>query len=273
MGNSQASRFWAAISEELPESIPIKGLLESPNSLSALSKINPDGWGIGYYDKKGAMLLKGTLAAYQDEGYKDAVLKIAPLKPSIIVAHIRKAASGCSGTINPHPFERNKNGKDWFFGHNGSLDKEILMDLIGKGYLSKNPPDACTDNPPDSWVDSELYFIFLLKNIEESSWNVEAGIKNAINKLEPKITDKGSAFNFFLTDGEAIWFFSKGRSLYYYWDENSKSTVVASMYTTQNMGGWIEVPDNNILTAKKGVRPTLTDIVASVVSATKIGGD
>ena len=257
-------RFWAAISEEIPEDVTLDHLLNLPNSLKSLAKINDDGWGIGYYDNNEAILLKGIPPADQDQNYISSVEKVAGLKPKIIVAHIRKASSGCSdNVVNPHPFKRNKGGKDWLFGHNGTLAKNILIGLIGQEYLNKNLPNTCTYDPPDSWVDSELYFIFLLKHIEGNEWDVEKGIREAIFELDTVVSERKKGFNFFLTDGDAIWSFRRGRSLYYY-QQDSQYSVVASAFPGSDKGEWQEVPEDSLVVMKRGVPLEIKSIFAPV---------
>ncbi|MDD5005356.1 MAG: class II glutamine amidotransferase [Candidatus Omnitrophica bacterium] len=259
-------RLWAAVSrDKIPEEVTLDQLLRAPRSLKVLGAFNRDGWGIGYYLGKDALLIKGMLSADKDEKYNQAVIKVAHLEPKIIVAHVRIAVSGCrNNAVNPHPFTRDKGGKHWLFGHNGIVGKAKLIDLIGDKYLKANPPNTCTYDPPDSWVGSELYFIFLLKCIEESNWDVEKGIKKAISILESVVRKGNLGFNFFLTDGETIWAFRKGRSLYYYYQSSPQYSVVASECPYADKGKWTEVPEGSLVIMKPGAPVVLKSISAPV---------
>lgn len=260
--------LWAAISDKVPEDIIIDHLLNSPNSLKSVAKHHRDGWGIGYYDKDEAKLLKGIIPADIDQNYNVSVLEVSRIEPKIIVAHVRTASSGCrDNVVNPHPFKRIKNGKQWLFGHNGTLDKNMLIDIIGEDYFNKNLPNTCTYDPPDSWVDSELYFIFLIEHIEENGWNVERGIKEAILKLTTVISGSGGGLNFFLTDGDTLWSFRKGRSLYYYYQLYPQFSAVATQFPYAEKGGWIEVPEDSLVVMESGLPPVLKSFSVPVAQS------
>ena len=68
-----------------------------------------------------------------------------------------------SGTIpgsgDPHPFERVKDDRYWLMGHNGTIDKDVLVSLIRPDYLAANPPQYGSNQ--SEWIDSDLYQIFL----------------------------------------------------------------------------------------------------------------
>ncbi len=243
-------RFWTAIGDKIPKDVVADGLLTSSNCLMNLSTRNRNGWGIGYYVNGDAILVNGILPAYQDPVYQEDVLTIAEMTPDIVVAHIRQAASGCRNVKNPHPFVRNNKGKVWFFGHNGVINKKLLIELIGKEYLDEHLPVICDYDPPNSWVDSELYFIFVLKNINESSGNVEEGIRSAIHQIKSKLGRGRGTLNFFLTDGDKLWTFRKGHTLYYYRDPQNQYAIIAST-PSDKKEGWVDVPEYSLITVDK----------------------
>jgi len=264
--------FWAAISAKVPSDVIRDQLFNLSNSLMYQAKANSDGWGIGYYDKEGVICLKGISSADQDKEYASSVEAVAQFEPEIIVAHVRKATSGCQGDVpNPHPFKRDKNGKHWLFGHNGTLDKNLLLGLIGTDYFNENLPNTCTYDPPDSWVDSELYFIFLLKHIENNNWDVEKGIKTAITELETLISGSEEGLNFFLTDGATLWAFRKGRPLYFYYQSAPEYSIVASVIPSSDNRGWAEVPEDTMLVMKAETSPVLISIAVPVASTNEVG--
>ncbi len=226
--NSWACRFWAAIGKEIPAPIIEQQLLTDEYSLKSLGRINRNGWSVGYYEGTNAVVYRGKESADKDPAFNKAVKIVSELRPSLVGSHIRQAASGCRDVPNPHPFIRENNGKTWMFGHNGVITKNILIDLIGEEYLKLNPPSVCADNPPSSWVDTELYFIYLLKNIEEQQGDVIKGLKKGLIALQEKIGGAGGSLNFFLSDGETLWAFRKNNSLSYFYDSDLGVSIVSS---------------------------------------------
>ncbi len=240
---AEASRFWIAVGKKVPKEFIIDQLLNKPNSLKNMGDDYKDGWAIGYYDGDEPLVFRGSDSAFTDEYFDRAVYDISDLTPSLVIGHLRRATSGCRGAVNPHPFERVAGGKTWLFGHNGAIDKKILIELIGETYLEKNPPKSCPNNPPDSWIDSELYFIYLLKEIEKAGGYVEDGLKNALNTLRGKIEADRRELNFFLTDGKTVWGYREGNTLFYKFDPKMKVTVFSSSVPDYKEDGWKNFPE------------------------------
>jgi len=178
------------------------------------------------------------------------------------VGHVRIATSGASDIPNPHPFIRNKGGKWWAFGHNGGLSKTALKNLIGEAYLAENPPTIGDNwNDPDV-VDSDLYMLYILKCTEENGWNVTIGIAEAVRDISQ--SDSG-AMNFFLTDGETLWGFRRGITLYYYYNATSPQySVIASQPPTNNSSGWEELHDYNLITLTTDNAPSIIDDITTI---------
>jgi predicted glutamine amidotransferase len=105
-------------------------------------------------------------------------------------------------------------------------------------------------------VDSELYFIYLLKCIEEDThtdWNEKVwyGVQTAVTQLS-------GSLNFFLTDGETLWAFRKGRPTLYYYDSSPSYCAVAS--TPPDGAGWTQMNHWEMAVLRKGESPIVDDI-------------
>lgn len=247
---SYACRFWAGIGANVSRVI-VDQLILQPNSLKTLGEEYQDGWSVGYYKDQQPVVLRGALASNIDDQFDDAVVSASFQTANIIFAHLRRASSGCVKDVpNPHPFKIVKNGAIWLFGHNGGMKKQILIDLIGDDYLAGNPPVVCTDDPPDTWIDSELFFIYLMKSIEDHNWNVERGIEHGLWGLYQVIPEKNRYLNFFLTDGKTIWAFRKGTSLFYRYDADLNQSFISSTIPQSEQGYWIEFPEGKIAILK-----------------------
>lgn len=245
--SADACRFWLAVGAGIDHRYIVDQLIHEPNSLKKLGETYKDGWSVGFYDHGDEIIIRGENSAHNTDDYDDAVRYIAVLEPEIIMGHLRRASSGCvEGVPNPHPFRVKYNDRTWLFGHNGGIDKSILTELIGPGFLKVHPPAVCNDNPPDSWIDSELFFLLIMKTIKEHDDEIETGITSALKKLYAAIPGKDRYLNFFLSDGKTMWVFRKGNPLYYRFDPNRKMTVIASSIPNKTQEDWIEFPEDTL---------------------------
>jgi hypothetical protein len=282
-----ACRLSAVIGDNLPDNLLQYHLIGAPNSLEQLSHSQLDGWGIGYYLQYGdpALIVRGAIRAYNDPAYDTAVAGINLAEPKITIAHIRTCATGCCshGTdtvTNPHPFYRVKNGKTWIFVHNGVVDKGHTTTLLGD-YLADNPPNgsgipACDPSYPELVVDTELYFLFILKKIEENGWNTVGGISRAIKAMVN--AGETGAMNFIMSDGEMTWAFRRGDSshaLYYLeasTDPLNGYTAVASQYPTSTQGSWVPITNYQLIVLPPWAGPVIINDVRTCCTG-DINGD
>lgn len=231
-------------------------LILSKNSLRNQSKRNPDGWGIGYFENNTPKVKKDSKAAYQSKEFAQLSENV---KSKIIISHVRYASVGNINDRNSHPFIY----KNWIFAHNGTLDKETLKEMLNSEYLT----DLTSDG-----IDSELYFRYIIQNIEETG-NALEGIKKAINNVLNKAYYHGA--NFIMSDGQKLYAFkyenplnllkrNPKKPIYYRSKEtkalieskllsNERAVIIASErmtddeeWQTLNDGELIITDDNNI---------------------------
>jgi predicted glutamine amidotransferase len=262
---SHECRLWGITSTSLPPDVVLNQLINLPNSLKALGASNPNGWGLGFYNNTQPTVLRGQAAANTDPNFNLAASEVAVSGAIIAVGHVRRASSGLVNIPDPHPFERYKDGKYWLFCHNGGIDKTTLINLIGTQYLTQNPPSVGSNQ--GQWIDSELYFIYILKCCEQSNWNVQEGITKAIVSICNTVPGTGETLNFLLTDGQTLWGFSKGNTLYYYKDP--QYLAIASQYPTTSQGAWITISDFNLVTLLKGNTPSVQRLCYSITALVK----
>ena len=262
---SHECRLCGITSAQLPSDVVLNQLMYLPNSLKALGASNPNGWGLGFYNSTEPIVLRGQSAANTDPNFDLAANEVAGSGAIIAVGHVRRASSGLVNIPDPHPFERHKNSEWWLFCHNGGIDKTILINLIGTQYLAQNPPSVGSN--PSEWIDSELYFIYVLKCCEQSNWNVQEGITKAIASICNTVPGTGETLNFLLTDGQMLWGFRKGNTLYYYNDPQYLS--VASQYPTGSQGAWITVSDFYLVTLVRGSAPSVHRLCCSLTTLVK----
>ena len=78
-----------------------------------------DGWGISFYEGRGCRAFHEPEPSARSELAK--LLRSAPIKSRIVIAHVRKANRGRVSLENTHPFSRELWGRRWTFAHNGQL--------------------------------------------------------------------------------------------------------------------------------------------------------
>jgi glutamine amidotransferase len=135
-------------------------LLDAPDSLSAQSHRDPDGTGLGTFDRRRQPVVhKAPIAAFGDAAFAREAHRE---RSTTFLAHIRHATTGALTMNNTHPFEQD--GR--LFAHNGSLeglerlDGELGADLaLVKGQ-----------------TDSERLFALITRETRLRGGDVEAGI-------------------------------------------------------------------------------------------------
>ena len=191
-----------------------KYLLDDPCSIYVQSSVSPtrlqgDGWGIGYYTNGHARLVKSEKPVYEEHERFAAAVRLA--SSTIVLAHVRRASNprGLAkermiSIENSQPFSYRR----YIFVHNGTI----------------TIPDEVAETL-DEWKDSvrglndsEVYFSCLMKEIADG-----ATIPNAIMKFRDTLSevwqesrhkhpDKHRPYiglNMLLSDGERLYAYCK----------------------------------------------------------------
>jgi len=253
-------RFWGMIAGTLPQTEVMDELVDLPNSLRIMGATNPNGWGLDYYNNTGLTIRKGQPAANVDPNFNASALELATSGAWIGVGHVRKSASPPYNVPDPHPFNRTKMGVTWVFAHHGTLSQAIVVQLIGADYLAANPPQY--GNSTSTYNDSELYFIYVLKCIEENAGNVRKGIAEAVTNLVNQ--NAGNNMDFVFSNGTTLWAFHRGGDsthlVYYYYNSTSPVySAVASQYPTSSQGSWIALSNFNLVEMNNTGPPLVID--------------
>jgi hypothetical protein len=73
-----------------------------------------------------------------------------------------------------------------------------------------------------------------------------------------QVPGTGETLNFLLADGQTLWGFRKGNTLYYYCD--SQYSAVASQYPTSTQGSWTALKDFDLITLVRGAAPVISRV-------------
>lgn len=166
-------------------------LLRADKPFKNLCRANPDGWGLGWYEKKKAKLFKEGIPC-AESGRLPVLAKEA--RSNIIIAHVRLGTGGEPAERNSHPFRY----RNWLFAHNGRVDRKHLLNLL-QGKFRKEIKGE---------TDSEVYFLWLLQNIEKH----KAVIKGARSAVKEIISREYGSLNFLLSDGKKLCAFRYSKS-------------------------------------------------------------
>ncbi|MEM2342091.1 MAG: class II glutamine amidotransferase [Candidatus Bathyarchaeia archaeon] len=191
-----------------------KYLLDDPYSLYVQSKIDPsrlqsDGWGIGFYINGFLKVIKSEKPLYED--YERFKLTVSSIKSNIVIAHVRRAS-------NPRGLPREKlisieNSQPFYYGnhlfaHNGTITiPDDVAQLLGDWRLKIRGLN-----------DSEVYFWYIIKEISEGKNLLEA-LKNFHDTLSriwfekrdkyPSISRPYIGLNMIFSDGEKLYAYCK----------------------------------------------------------------
>lgn len=175
-------------------------------SSSSYPNNNPHGWALISYNENSQTVSSqwrnaessgnSFNSAYNSAAYLSAMSQMLNQQPRIVLGHVRNATNAATQHMpDPHPFIMNFEGKDFSFIHNGAVNVSTLTTLVGQEYLDEHPLHPYNGNI----IDSELYFYWIMKNIEEQNGDIQRGIKNALRSLTNNTSH--SALNFVLSDG------------------------------------------------------------------------
>ncbi len=235
---------------------------------------NRDGWAMTSFANSAGVIeaqtVRSEIEAFEDvDYYQKTSLLLAKENIPILMGHLRQTSSGAGEIANPHPFIfTDAHGKHFSFSHNGDLNKEDLRELIGDNWLNAHAPQTFGGGPWNGagWsqvVDSELFFFWIMKNVEISA-SISDGIIQALRILEDQ--QPYQVKNFLLSDGHDLYAYRRSpASDINYFDGNAVAGALpwylqnskhrAVMSTPPPNGPlsaipWLELEDHHLLILK-----------------------
>jgi len=152
--------------------------------------VHRDGWGIGFFEGKGARLFLDPQPSAQSP-VAELVLHY-PIHSLNVIAHIRKATAGDICLENTHPFARELWGRQWLFAHNGHLPD--FLPVLDGSFL------------PVGSTDSERLLCWLLQSLRQRFGNAPPEddlLFAALHELTLRFAGLGIA-NYLLSNGEML---------------------------------------------------------------------
>lgn len=148
-------------------------LLDAPDSLTAQSRRNPDGTGLGVFGTDGdPVIRKQPIAAWRDLAF---ATEAREMSGTTFIAHVRYATTGPAEETNTHPFLQN--GR--IFAHNGVVEGLEVLDarLAGLGAAELVRGDT----------DSERVFALITASIRSHGEDVGMGLVEALHWLRENV--------------------------------------------------------------------------------------
>jgi len=152
--------------------------------------VHGDGWGIGFFEGKGARLFLDPQASAHSPLAE--LVRTYPIHSLNVVAHIRKATEGTVALENTHPFMRELWGRHWLFAHNG--------------HLPHFQPTLDGSFTPVGGTDSEWIFCWILQSLRQRFGVAPpspAELFSALRELTLRFAGLGIG-NFLLNNGEVM---------------------------------------------------------------------
>jgi glutamine amidotransferase len=148
-------------------------LLNAPDSLSEQSRKNPDGTGLGVFDRHGhPQLHKEPIAAWQDTRF---ATEAHELTGTTFIAHVRYATTGSLDVRNTHPFLQD--GR--IFAHNGVVH--------GLDDIDARLRELGTAGLVGGETDSERVFALITGSIRARGGDETAGLVDAARWLAANV--------------------------------------------------------------------------------------
>ncbi|QCO96552.1 class II glutamine amidotransferase [Arthrobacter sp. 24S4-2] len=164
-------------------------LLDAPDSLSAQSRREPDGAGIGTFDTDGrARVAKQPLAAWEDHAF---AREARDLRSTTFLAHVRYASTGAHTMANTHPFEQD--GR--LFAHNGAFGG---LERINQRLAELGAADLVHGQ-----TDSERLFALITAESRRAGGDVGEGITQAIRWVARELPV--FSLNLIMTTATDLW--------------------------------------------------------------------
>ena len=205
------------------------------------AKLNADGFGIAWKNKKKFELYKRYLPIWNDLNLSSISKSISS---SLVIGNVRSATIiEDQGYFNTHPFYY----KNYIFSHNGYIKD---YNSVTKNWLYKNLNNKFKALIKGN-TDSELIFILLMqyindsKNIKKSIFDVITIIKEnysacMLNFMLATTNEKGKDILFATKFAKAL----KAPSLFYSKYKNEHITISSEKLNDQ---AWMDVKNNSII--------------------------
>ena len=222
--SSKAGTFPTLSLDELQEiDIQLTSLFHQSTSMM-------DGWSLLGYSKLTQdslpFIQRSNIPASQDSSLYWSTVEtlLNDSTSSIALGHLRLASSGTNAIPNPHPWTFHMYGKSFSLIHNGTVNKNILYNLLTNNgndlsWLDSYPPQTFGggDWRENGWgnvIDSELILLLLMQHYNLNGGDLVSALQSSLSKLI-NAGVSASQLNMIFSDGEALYAFGGSERLFF----------------------------------------------------------
>lgn len=194
-----------------------RSLVAAENAVALQARQHRDGWGIAWYHKGDAWLIKSPNGAADCESFRRASARLAS---NTMVVHVRQATVGAPHPFNVHPFRHGR----WVFAHNGTVHG---FERVGPRLRAETP--AALRAHVHGTTDTETLFFWLLARLADAGLEPLARASPPPEVLRPVLVAAWHALldhaqaagadrpalNYLLTDGRVFVAQRAGRELWF----------------------------------------------------------
>ena len=169
------------------------------------------------------------------------------------IGHLRSATSGDNTVPNPHPFLFYENGISYSLIHHGTVNKDLLHDLITNNgtdlsWLNVHEPQTFGGGPwqGEGWsnvVDSELLMLYVMQNIDSDD-SIIAGLEIALSTLVAAGVPN-SQLNLIFSNGNDLYVFGGANGLSI--AESEEHYAVMTLPPSNNELNWVGISHGDLI--------------------------
>lgn len=264
-------RLWSVLSKDgstLSQLSPDEKILlyGQLNSFFLQSRDMPNGWSLLDYPynigNNVSPIIRSENNAISDSSRYWEIVDSLILNSSskISMGHLRMASSGALNVPNPHPWMFYADQKSYSFMHNGTINKDLLFNLITNNgldlsWLHDNEPNTFNGSywQGEGWfnvVDSELLMLYIMQQISNQN-DIYLGLQLALSNLMQHDV-MAIQLNLILSDGNSLYCFGGTNGLSY--AESSEHYVIMTQpenggsltWTGLNNGELVVISDSSL---------------------------
>lgn len=187
-----------------------------PERFQERSRRHTAGWGIAAYDDGTPARIRKPVWVREDTTFLPRLRRV---RSRAVLVHVRRATRGAITLENTHPFVHGR----WAFAHNGTIVNRVT--LAAREWLRP---------ATEGQTDSEVFFHLLLHFIAAEG-DVVRGTRAAVRWILG--ISETARLNFVLTDGEHVYAYRRGHTLYHF-VAHTPQGVVEGVASDPLEAGW-----------------------------------